>query len=153
MKYIDTSAFVKYYSGEGSEKGADFIRELIDRTKSGEEKLISSILLIGETVSVFDKWVRLKLLTKQDFFEILSAFLNDTKELVNNGSMVFEEINSFMVISSLDYIVKHGLTVNHSFHLYTALLNKNRIEEFICSDNNLIRAAKLEGLNILNPED
>ena len=36
MKYIDTCAFVKYYSKEEFEKGIDKIIELIDKAKSGK---------------------------------------------------------------------------------------------------------------------
>ena len=39
MKYIDSSAFVKYYSEESSEKGSDKVKEIIDRAKEGKETL------------------------------------------------------------------------------------------------------------------
>ena len=54
MKYIDSSAFVKYYANEDSEKGSDKVKELIDKAKEGDEKLISSVLLIPECISSFD---------------------------------------------------------------------------------------------------
>jgi len=153
MRYIDTSAFVKYYSEESSERGSDRIKDLINRAREGKDVLISSVLLIAETVSVFDKWVRLRLLPKEDFAELLALFINDLKELVEKGGLVFEGIDSAGVVSSIDYIVKHRLTVNDSLHLYSALLNKDDIEEFICSDNSLGEAAKKEGLQVWNPEE
>lgn len=162
MKYIDTSAFIKYYSNEDVEKGADKIRTIIDRAKKIKKEanvidqkdvLISSILLIGESISVFDKWLRLKLITKKEFDELLAVFLGDIKLLLMNNAFVFEEINSFMAISCCEYIIKHNLTLNDSFHLYGALLNKAEIDEFICSDKNLIEAVKKEGIKIFNPEE
>lgn len=51
MKYIDSSAFVKYYSENSVEKGADKVRELIDSAKIGKEIFVSSVLLIGEVIS------------------------------------------------------------------------------------------------------
>lgn len=33
MKYVDSSAFVKYYSDESVEKGADKVKEIVDSAK------------------------------------------------------------------------------------------------------------------------
>lgn len=153
MKYIDTSAFVKYYVFEEFEKGSDKIKKLIDIAKAGNEKLISSILLIPECISAFDKRKRRGLLTREDFDELLAIFVDDLKELVNSDGIVIEGINSFAIIFSVDYVIKHSLAVNDASHLYSALLNKNEIEQFISADENLLKAAKLEGFNVSNPEE
>lgn len=42
MKYIDTSAFVKYYRRE--EEGSEKIKTLIDNSKEVNEQLMSSFL-------------------------------------------------------------------------------------------------------------
>jgi predicted nucleic acid-binding protein len=152
MKYIDSSAFVKYYSDEKAEKGAEKVRKLIDTTKLGKETIISFILLIGEVISAFDKWVRLKIITKREFDEIISVFVTDLKQLTNENSIMLEGITPISMIFSIDYIMKYHLTVNDSLHLYTALMHKRDITEFVCSDNNLINAAKNEGLKVTNPE-
>ncbi len=153
MKYIDTSSFVKYYSNEESEKGSNKLRELIDKAKQGNEKLLASVLLIPECVSSFDKWKRQKLLTKEEFNERLALFIEDLKELANNNGLTIEGINSIALIFSIDYIAKHSLSVNDALHLYSALLNKNEIRQFVCSDRNLCEAAKKEGFEVLNPEE
>ena len=153
MKYIDTSAFVKYYSNEDSEKGSNKIKELINRAKEGNEKLISSILLIPECISAFDKRKRKGLLAKEDFNELLAIFVGDLKELVKSNSLVIEGINSFAIMFSVDYVIKHSLAVNDATHLYSALLNKSEIEQFISADGNLLKAAKLEGFSVFNPEE
>jgi len=153
MKYVDSSAFVKYYANEDSEKGSNKVKELIDKAKRGNEKLISSVLLIPECVSSFDKWKRQRLLTKEEVNERLAIFVEDLKELVSNNGLVIEGINTFAVVFCIDYIVKHSLAVNDSFHLYSALLNKNEIEQFVCSDKMLLEAAKKEGLEVFNPEE
>jgi len=67
MKYIDTSCFVKYYGTEEFEKGIDEITDLIDNAKKGKEILISSIFMIGEAVSTFDRWIRIKAITEEEF--------------------------------------------------------------------------------------
>lgn len=51
MNYIDTSAFVKYYSEEGSEKGSARVQKLIDDAKEGREHLIC-VIVIGNNRSL-----------------------------------------------------------------------------------------------------
>ena len=52
MKYLDTSAFVKHFRNK--EEGSAAIRELMHDTRDGKDQLMSSFLVVGETVSVFD---------------------------------------------------------------------------------------------------
>ena len=62
MKYIDTSAFVKYYGNPEFENGIDEITGLIEKAKRGKEILVTSIFTVGEAVSVFDRWIRTKMI-------------------------------------------------------------------------------------------
>ena len=80
----------------------------------------------------------MKLLTKEQTAEIISEFVNDVKGFTDADAIIIEDVNSIIMISSIDYIVKYHLTVNDSLHLYTALLHKGKVEEFISSDNRLM---------------
>jgi len=52
MKYIDTSAFVKYYGKEDFKKGIEGVRSLFMRAAIGKEILVSSFFsLRGGTLS------------------------------------------------------------------------------------------------------
>jgi len=137
----------------GRSKGSDTVGAIIDKAKVGKEVLISSILLMGEVVSAFDKRIRLKFITKEEVTISTNDFINDIKELVDANSIILEDINSIYMVSAIDYIINYHLTVNDSLHLYTALVNKNKIEEFISSDKNLNVAAEKEGLKVFNPEE
>ena len=149
MKYLDTSAFVKYYYEE--EKGFDKVSKLIEEAKDGKESLISSILVVGEAISVFDKWVRLKLITQEELDGVIKRFLADVKQMADVGSLILEPISTAVVIFCLEIIVKHHISINDAIHLYTALTNKNLIGQFVCSDKMLLEAAKNEGLEVENP--
>lgn len=138
MKYIDTSAFVKYYADESAEKGAAIISRLLDGAKKEEEKFVSSILLIGEIVSVFDKWLRLKRITETERGKLVGDFINDIRSMTENESLQLEPVGTLNSLLSVDYILKHHLTVNDALHLCAALSHKHEIEEFICSDNSLL---------------
>ncbi len=151
MKYIDTSAFVKYYGNPKFEKGVLQMSDLFENAKSGKEILITSIFTIGEIISVFDRWVRIKAITNEDFIKILIRLVSDLEELINLKSLVVDGINSEMVSHSFEYIPKYHISINDSLHLYTALSNKN-IKEFFSSDENLNKAATNEGLDVINPD-
>ncbi|MBI3412685.1 MAG: type II toxin-antitoxin system VapC family toxin [Candidatus Aenigmarchaeota archaeon] len=153
MRYIDSSAFVKYYSEESAEKGANIVKEIIDNAKEGRETLISSILLVGEVISAFDKWARTGILSKENCTKTIAVFVNDIKELTEKNTIVLEDVRSIGMISAVDYIVNYHLTVNDAIHLYTALINKDKIECFVSSDNNLNTAAKKSGLKVFDPEN
>ncbi len=90
MKYLDTSAFVKYYSSIDVEKGSEYIFDLIESAKSGDENLLTSIITLGETLSVFDKRLRRHLITEQEFDNAVSKFFSDTNLMVNLGSLIVQ---------------------------------------------------------------
>ena len=152
MKYSDTSAFVKYYAEEDFETGAEKIQELIRSTRAGKVALKSSAILVGESIA-FDRWLRIGIFDNEKFDKVVSEFLNDITLLRKNGALLIEDIDTHTTINCVGYIIKYHLSLNDAIHLYTALSNTDKIGEFICSDANLIKAAKNEGLKVLNPED
>ena len=151
MKYLDTSAFVKHYRKE--EKGSDKINKLIDNAKEGNEQLISSFFVIGETLSVFDKWVRYKYISNNECTELVKIFLTDIKQLTDNEILILEPVSTSTITNCLDLIIKHHLSINDAIHLYTALSNKSIIDKFICSDKILLSAAESESFKVFNPEE
>ncbi len=153
MYYIDTSAFIKEYANEELEKGSEKIKHIIEQAKQGDITLLSSILLIPEAISIFDKWKRRNIISEIDFITLISEFIKDVNELINSRGLIFQEANTQIFIYIAQYIIKHGLTTNDAIHLYSALLNKETIEQFICSDTNLNQAAHTEGFKIFNPEE
>lgn len=150
MKYLDTSAFVKHYRKE--EEGSNKINKIIDDVRDGKEQLMSSFFVVGETISVFDKWARYRYISNDECAELVKIFLKDVKELTDNEILVLEPISTSTITNCLDLITKHHLSINDSIHLYTALSNKALIDTFICSDDTLIKAAEKEGFTIFNPE-
>jgi len=144
MKYIDTSAFVKHYRKE--ELGSDIINKLMDDSKEKNSQLISSFIVVGEIISVFDKWVRYKFITKQECDELVRIFLKEIKQLTDNEVLILESVSNSMITMSVELIIKHHLSLNDALHLYTALGNKNLIQEFVCSDDSLLKAANQKAL-------
>lgn len=150
MKYY---AFAKYYSVEESEKGAETVIRYIERARRGEETLLSSLLLVGGVISVFDKWHRKHLITQEDLQEQLSFLVEDLQELINNGGLILEPISPLVFVSSLRFIIEYHLSVGDALHLYTALMYLPKDEEFVSSDTRLNLAAQAKGFMIVNPEE
>ncbi len=153
MKYIDTSAFVKRYGNEENEKGVRVVSELIEAARKGEETLLSNFLIIGEAVSVFDKWVRRKAISQKERDGLIKRFLADVTELYKKGMLILEPVNSYGIVFCLELITKHHISLNDALHLYAALSNRDSVELFVCSDGDLLKAAKEEGLDVFNPEE
>ncbi|MBI5002550.1 type II toxin-antitoxin system VapC family toxin [Candidatus Woesearchaeota archaeon] len=152
MKYIDTSAFVKYYASEETEKGATKVAEVIEQAKKGEIILISSIFLVGEAISVFDKWIRKKIIDEDEGKKIISEFIHDIIELTENDVLILETINHLTILSSLELIQKYHIPINDAIHFHTMLTYKSIVKEFICSDKQFIEAVKKEKINVYNTD-
>ena len=150
MKYLDTSAFVKHYRAK--EDGSGVINGLVDDAKAGKEQLVSSFIVIGEIISVFDKWTRNKYISSDECAELVKIFIREIKELNDAGILLLEHVSTLTITDCLGLITEHHLSLNDSIHLFTALGNKTLIEQFICSDKLLIKAARKEGMDVLNPE-
>lgn len=151
MKYLDNSAFVKHYRAE--EEGSGTMNKLVDDAKAGKEQLVSSFIVIGEVISVFDKWTRRKYISSDECAELVKISIKEIKELNDAGILLLENISASTIANCLDLITEHHLSLNDSIHLFTALGNKTLIDQFICSDDNLSKAATKEGLEVLNPEE
>jgi|GEM_PF-2505391 len=152
MKYIDTSAFVKYYADESLEKGASEIQTIVEDAKNGKERLTSSVLLVGETVSVFDRWFRLNTINKLERDKLVSQFFNDLNELLEADGLILDPLSSLSVTNSVDLILTHHVAINDALHLYSLLSRRSLITTFICSDEHLLRAAQAENIITWNPE-
>ncbi len=151
--YLDTSALVKYYSDESLEPGCAYINQLLDRAKKGQEKLVSSILLVGETISVFDKWARRGWISEEERYSLVALFFQDIQLLVQKEALILEPISPEQSVLSITSILTHHLTLHDAIHLHTALSFPEKIILFVCSDKNLCDAAKKEGFVIIDPEE
>ena len=129
------------------------MNRLVDDAKAGKEQLVSSFIVIGEVISVFDKWTRRKYISDDECTELVKIFIREIKELNDAGILLLEHISTSTITNCLDLITKHHLSLNDATHLYTALTNREMVELFVCSDENLLKAAKAEGLKALNPEE
>jgi predicted nucleic acid-binding protein len=108
--------------------------------------------MIGEAISVFDKWARMGHITEDELNKVIGKFFVFVEELGEKGGLILADVDTLNVAFSIEYILKHNIPINDAIHLYAALARKSSIDEFICSDKNLKRAAEREGFKIFDPE-
>ncbi len=70
---------------------------------------------------------------------VLDRFLADIKDLSEKGALILEPVNSSVITFCIELIAKHHIPVNDAIHLYTALINKELLELFVCSDESLLK--------------
>ena len=109
--------------------------------------------MIGEAISVFDKWVRRGYITEDELNKVLGKFFAVVEKLSEKGGLILANLDTLNIAFSIEYILKHNIPINDAIHLYAALARRSSIDEFICSDKNLKRAAEEEGFKILDPKE
>lgn len=141
MIYLDTSALVKKYA---IESGTAEIRALL----KNEDIIITSQLTYAEVCASFARKLREGNMGKGSYNKAWESFLNDWE--VFTLVEVREEI--FPLIHKLTQT--HQLRGADAVHLSSALWVGEEIGRpliFVASDSLLLRAATIEGLEVINP--
>lgn len=148
--YIDTSALAKRYH---TEEGSAVMDILFERLLSEKNKrIVTSLWSLGETISVLNRKKNEKGIKDDDFRKITASFLNDTI------SFSIVSVNDNLILSSLSYVLKHNLNSADALHLKSIVNVREIIKDFggkvvlVASDKRLVRAAKLEGFEVIDPE-
>jgi len=148
--YIDPSALSKRYH---TEEGSDVVDELLDIMFPSKGRMIFiSIWGIAETLSVLNRKKNEKNIKEEDFRKILSSFLGEASKFS------IEPVTDKLVISSLRFILKHNINSADALHMASLIQIRNVAKSFrndvilVASDKRLIRAARDEGIIVMDPE-
>jgi len=148
--YMDTSALAKRYH---TEEGSAVVDILFERLLSGENKrIVTSLWSLGETISVLNRKKNEKGIKEDDFIKIPATFLNDAL------SFSIVSVNDNLILSSFSYVLKHNLNSADVLHLKSIVNVREILKDFggkvdlVASDKRLLRAAKLEGFDVIDPE-
>ena len=143
--YWDTSALIKRYHRE---RGSERVDKLFEEIARGESKGVISHLCVLESLSAI---VRRKNEIRGDYKKVIKTMLTD---YVDNLTII--PIDTDIMAISMRVAVNHGLRSLDAIHLATLLHISGHLNEeifLISSDRELIKAAKDEGFEILNPEE
>lgn len=141
--YLDSSALVKRYAAEsGSERVASLVE--------GEQKIAVSWLALPETLSAITRRARGGSMSTEAL-----AFIRTQLDLDLKRFMIVDVCGA-PVDGIETLIARHALRGADSIHLSTALWLRKATKStvvFVASDNELLAAARLEKLKILNPSN
>jgi len=146
--YFDTSAVVKRYH---KEKGSEVLDKIFELKEQG---FATSLWTILEFVVAFSARMRRKRLSREAFNIVVSHFLKDTLD-----RFVISSVNDELVATATSLAVRHSLPSADCLQLASAMHLENALESakeklvVVCSDKDLCKAAKKEGIELINPEE
>ena len=141
--YWDTSAIIKRYHRE---KGSRKVNNLFVEIEQGKSKGIISYLCVLESLSAI---VRRKSEIKGDYKKVIKTMLMDYVD-----KLTIIPLNSDIMALSLKIVLKYGLKSLDAIHLATLLYISSYLNQeilLISSDGELLKAAKNEGFEVINP--
>ena len=150
MVYLDASALVKRYSPEN---GSDLLDGLFERLPLN--RITSSMLGILEVISILVRKRNDRRLTSELFSQAMTELRSETLE---NEEFRSTSITDELILSSAYLILKHSINASDAIILRHALNLQHAIEPegdrllFWCCDKRLIRAARVEGVTVFDPE-
>jgi predicted nucleic acid-binding protein len=142
MLYVDSSALAKKYV---LEPGSDRLLKLL--AQSG--MAVTSKLAYPEILAGLNRKRREKGITEKDYRDALVEFESDWLALL------IIEFQDELLPLIRQLTAKHALKGADAVHLASALWIQKAVKEkvsFVASDIQLLRAAKAEKLEIVNPE-
>lgn len=143
MIYFDTSALVKRYVKEkGSEK--------IDSLLVDADSVATSKLTYPEMLSSFYRRWRAGDFSEEWLNKMVKNFEREWE------NFVIVDVQDDLFVSMKGLIKRHYLKAADTVHLSSALWLEERIRKdlvFVASDLNLLKAAKAEKLETVNPQE
>jgi predicted nucleic acid-binding protein len=143
MIYLDSSALVKRYV---EEQGTDFVKSVL----AGNGLITTSKLTYPEILSALMRKVRTGEIERKTFNGIVDVFDKDWDHV-----LVLDFHKDLLQIVRI-LIEKHPLKAADAIHLSSALWLRHSSKAdvtFIASDSNLLKAARAEKLQVMNPLD
>jgi len=141
--YLDSSALVKRYAAES---GSGRITELVE----SDEKIAVSWLAVPETLSAVARRAKGGSISVEVLDSIRTQLHRDLQRFM------IVEVCGAPVDGIEMLIARHALRGADSIHLSTALWLSKATRSpvvFVASDNELLTAARVEKLKILNPSE
>ena len=143
MIYLDSSALVKRYV---EEEGTNSVKSILE----DNGLIATSKLTYPEILSALMRKVRAGEIERKKFNGILDVFDKDWEHV-----LVLDFHNDLLQVLKM-LIEKHPLKAADAIHLSSALwlkLSSKTDITFIASDSSLLKAARAEKLQVINPLD
>lgn len=149
--YLDASALVKRYRQEA---GSEVVNDTIERVASDNPRhLVVSSLSIIETVSILNRRRNEAGIPAEAFRSALRRVIEELRTF--SHALL---IDDHLLLSSAQYAIKHNINSADATHLAILVaLQATTVasdDELLClaADQRLIRAARAEGITVVDPE-
>jgi predicted nucleic acid-binding protein len=149
--YLDASALVQRYRQElGSERVNATIEQVMSRHP---RQLVISSLSIIETISILNRRRNEVGIPTEAFRSALRGILEELRTF-SHALLIDDQL----LLSSARYAIEHNIHSADAIHLAILLALQAAAvasgDELLClaADGRLIRAARAEGLTVINPE-
>lgn len=150
--YLDACALVKRYR---QEPGSEVVNETIDRVSSDNpRRLVVSSLSIIEMLSILNRRRNKAGIPLEPFRHALRSVIQEVRTF--SHALL---IDDHLMLSSAQYALKHNINSADAIHLSILLALQVTLsasdDELLClaADKRLIRAARDEGITVVDPEE
>ena len=148
--YLDASADAKLYF---EEPGSDKMELLLDSLLTQAGRLVITSVTLAETVAVLNRKRNELRVPNHEYALLVARVFTDSERFS------YWPVNDEDVLSAIPLIIAHNINSSDALHLHIALRLQNLLERskqgslvLVASDKRLVRAARTEGLLILDPE-
>ena len=145
--YLDTSALTKRYI---SEKGTETIDLIFDSSEIEKSRIVFSIWNIGESIGVFDKYYRRKLITEDGFKESIRKMFMEIQKLYKLKTLKLISLDSNILIETFPLILKYHLYQADVLQIISFKVGK--CDVFLSADKKLVEIMKTYNENTFNIE-
>lgn len=133
-----------------AEAGSQKIIELVERTEDRERSI--SALAMVEVRSAVRRRERAGEIAPAHAITAITQLTEESRRLIE------QPVTSAVLARASEMVDRHALRALDALQLASALIARETMTAseqttFVCADSKLLHAAKLEGLEIWNPED
>ena len=147
LVYLDSSAIVKRYI---EEKGSDVIDVVYTSIEDGNNRAAFSIWNVGEVIGAIDTRQQKGDIDEKSMGESIRLFVGETKKFVAMRRLIILPITGRLLEQCRELIVKRHIYQADALQLVTASYSGSML--VITADKRLAECAKVEGIEVANPE-
>ena len=149
--YLDASALVKHFHHE---IGSAVVNETIELVSAHDPRcLFVSALTTVETLSILNRRRNASQIPLPDFIRSLRGVIRELKRFSH-----YLVIDDQFLLASAQYTIKHNINSADAIHVAVCLSLQDALrqsnDELVCmtADKRLARAARAEGIAVVDPE-
>jgi uncharacterized protein len=144
---LDANAVLKRYV---SEPGSDVVTRVFGAADAGRANVVYSLWTLGECLGVLDRLDRQGRLPARGLGEARWALMGETARLTRLGVLSIVPLGAALIRRAWGLLLKHHLYQADAVQVASAL--SRRVDAMLTTDAQVARAARAEGLRVLDPE-